>query len=372
MKIRIERTDLLKALSHAQSVVERRHTIPILANALVEASGDAIHVRATDLDAEIDNQAPAKVERAGRITVPCALLHEITRKLPDGAQVMLAKEDQNQRLQVTAGRSRFDLPTLPDEDFPTMDSSEYETEFTMGSAALLRLFDKAKFAMSQEETRYYLNGVYMHISQKDQGAVLCCVATDGHRLACIETELPEGAAEMASVIVPRKTVNELCKLLEDDAAEIRVSVSSTKLRFATAESVLTSKVIDGSFPDYARVIPSNNARKLTVDADDLARAVGRVATVSSDRTRAVKLALTADQVILSVTAADGGSGEEDLAIAYEGEPMEMGFNAKYLEEIAERIDHENAVFLLGDSGDPALIRDGEDDSALYVVMPMRV
>jgi DNA polymerase-3 subunit beta len=372
MKFSIERGTLLRAVGQAQSVVERRNTIPILANVLIEAAGDIVSFRATDLDIEVVDKVPAKVERAGATTVPAVTLHEIVRKLPDGALVELADDGASGRLTVQAGRSHFTLATLPKDDFPVMASSEYSSNFTAAAPVLRRLFDKSKFAISTEETRYYLNGVYMHVAEGEDGQVLRCVATDGHRLARIDAALPEGAETMPGVIVPRKTVGELRKLLDDDDAQIAVSVSETKIRFATPEITLTSKVIDGTFPDYSRVIPTGNSRRLEVDAAEFAQAVDRVATVSSERSRAVKLALDEDRMVLSVNAPDSGAAEEELAVAYGDEKLEIGFNAKYLLEIASQVDRENAVFLFNSAGDPTLMREGNDNSAVYVVMPMRV
>ncbi|WP_299372526.1 DNA polymerase III subunit beta [uncultured Tateyamaria sp.] len=372
MKISVERGVLLKAVSQAQSVVERRNTIPILANVLIEAEGSDVTFRATDLDIEVVDKAPAQVERAGATTVAATTLHEIVRKLPDGALVTLTADAASGRLTVEAGRSNFSLATLPKEDFPVMASSEYASNFSVDAPKLRRLFDKSKFAISTEETRYYLNGVYMHVADGDDGRALRCVATDGHRLARIDSDLPEGAADMPGVIVPRKTVGELRKLLDDDDMKIAVSVSETKVRFATPEITLTSKVIDGTFPDYTRVIPVGNTRKMEVDASDFAKAVDRVATVSSERSRAVKLQLDEDRLILSVNAPDSGAAEEELAVAYGDERLEIGFNAKYLLEIASQVDRENAVFMFNSSGDPTLMREGNDQSAVYVVMPMRV
>ncbi|AML51040.1 DNA polymerase III subunit beta [Falsihalocynthiibacter arcticus] len=372
MKFSIERAALLKAISQAQSVVERRNTIPILANVLIEAEGGNVSFRATDLDIEVVDKTIAQVERAGATTVSAVLLHEIVRKLPDGALIKLTDDGAAGRLTVEAGRSNFSLATLPREDFPVMASSEYTSNFTAKASVLRRLFDKSKFAISTEETRYYLNGVYMHISESEGGKVLRCVATDGHRLARIDAEMPEGAADMPGVIVPRKTVNEMRKLLDVDDAEIAVSVSETKIRFATPEITLTSKVIDGTFPDYTRVIPTGNTRKLEVDAAEFAKAVDRVATVSSERSRAVKLSLDEDRLILSVNAPDSGAADEELVVAYGDERLEIGFNAKYLLEIASQVDRENAVFMFNSSADPTLMREGNDTSAIYVVMPMRV
>ena len=372
MKFSIERNALLKAVGQAQSVVERRNTIPILANVLIEAEGDQVSFRATDLDIEVVDEAPAKVERSGATTVSAVMLHEIVRKLPDGALVTLTDDGASGRLTVEAGRSNFSLATLPREDFPVMASSEYEANFVCPAPVLRRLFDKSKFAISTEETRYYLNGVYMHVADAAGGQVLRCVATDGHRLARIDASLPAGAEALPGVIVPRKTVGEMRKLLDDDDAEIAVSVSETKVRFAAPGITLTSKVIDGTFPDYTRVIPGGNTRRLEVDAAEFAKAVDRVATVSSERSRAVKLSLDEDRLVLSVNAPDSGAAEEELAVAYGDEALEIGFNAKYLLEIASQVDRENAVFLFNSAGDPTLMREGNDETAVYVVMPMRV
>ena len=372
MKLSIERNTLLKAVSHAQSVVERRNTIPILANVLIEAENDKVQFRATDLDVEIVDRVQAKVDRTGSTTVSAVLLHEIARKLPDGALIELTADAANGRLTVEAGRSNFSLATLPKEDFPVMASSEYAANFSAKSGDLRRLFDKSRFAISTEETRYYLNGVYMHAATFENSKVLRCVATDGHRLARVDASLPNGAEELPGVIIPRKTVAEIRKFLDDDEVQIAVSVSETKVRFATPDITLTSKVIEGTFPDYTRVIPASNEKKLEVDADEFAKAVDRVSTVSSERSRAVKLCLEDDQLTLIVNSPDSGAAEEQVAVAYSDERLEIGFNAKYLLEISGQIDKENAIFMFNSSGDPVLIREGSDLSAVYVVMPMRV
>jgi DNA polymerase-3 subunit beta len=372
MKLSIERNTLLKAVSHAQSVVERRNTIPILANVLIEAENDKVQFRATDLDVEIVDRVQAKVDRTGSTTVSAVLLHEIARKLPDGALIELTADAATGRLAVEAGRSNFSLATLPKEDFPVMASSEYAANFSAKSGDLRRLFDKSRFAISTEETRYYLNGVYMHAATFENSKVLRCVATDGHRLARVDASLPNGAEELPGVIIPRKTVAEIRKFLDDDEVQIAVSVSETKVRFATPDITLTSKVIEGTFPDYTRVIPVSNEKKLEVDADEFAKAVDRVSTVSSERSRAVKLCLEEDQLTLIVNSPDSGAAEEQVAVAYSDERLEIGFNAKYLLEISGQIDKENAIFMFNSSGDPVLIREGNDLSAVYVVMPMRV
>ena len=371
MKLTIERTNLLRSLGHVQSVVERRNTIPILSNVKIEADGDSLSLNATDMDLDIVESVPADIATPGATTAPALTFFEIVRKLPDGAQIELEAPGDG-KLTIRAGRSRFTLSCLPTEDFPVMTGGEYGHSFALAAGDLRELIDRTRFAISTEETRYYLNGVYMHVSDADGGKVLRCVATDGHRLARIDAELPAGAENLPGVIVPRKTVGELRKLLDDDDTEVAVSVAETKVRFATPDITLTSKVIDGTFPDYTRVIPQGNTKKMEVDASEFAQAVDRVATVSSERSRAVKLALGEDKLVLSVNAPDAGAAEEELVVAYGDEPLEIGFNAKYLLEIASQVDRENAVFMFDSSGQPVLMREGNDTSAVYVVMPMRV
>lgn len=372
MKVSVERGDLLKAMSRAQSIVERRTTIPILANVLIDASAGALHLRTTDLDIEVVDKVIANVEQEGTTTVGAHTLYEIVRKLPDGCSIQLMSDNVSSRLEVLAGRSRFSLATLPRDDFPVMASSEYECNFSIDSQILRRLFDKAKFAMSTEETRYYLNGVYFHIAEIDSKKFLRTVATDGHRLAQIDGMPPENSETMPGIIIPRKTVSELRIILESNDNEIAVSVSETKVRFATSEMTLTSKVIDGTFPDYTRVIPVGNHKRLEVDAASFSQSVDRVSTISSERARAVKLTLTNNKLILSVNSPESGAANEELPVNYDDDSLEIGFNAKYLQEISSQVDGKNAVFLFNTPSDPVLMRENDDNSAIYVVMPMRV
>ncbi len=371
MKVSIERGTLLKAVGNAQSVVERKMTAQILGNLLIVAEDNMISFRATDLDVDLIDRVDARVEQAGSTTVRAQTLNEIVRKLPDGAQVRLTDDGVKGRMTIEAGRSQFDLMTLPSGDFPIMASSDFAANFAIPANALKRLFGKTRNAVSTEETRYYLNGVYMHVAEANDGKILRCVATDGHRLARIDAALPEGAEEMPGVIVPRKAIAELSKLLEGNDTDIAVSVSETKVRFATPEITLTSKVIDGTFPDYVRVIPTGNNRTMEVDAAELTKAVDRVATVSLETSRVVKMTIDSDTLLLSVNDPESGTAEEELAVAYGDEKLEIGFNSKYLLELCGQMERENAVFLFNTSSDPAIMRESDDSGALYVVMPMR-
>jgi DNA polymerase III subunit beta len=371
MRLTIERSALLKALNHVQSVVERRNTIPILSNVLISAQGDSLRLTATDLDIEISESAPGEIERGGQTTAPANYLYDFVRKLPDGSAVKLDVSGDDPRLFISAGKSRLHLPVLPAGDFPSMPSDGFETRFEIEPTELGRLVDKTRFAISTEETRYYLNGIFFHTVEQG-GAKLRAVATDGHRLALADATAPKGATGMPGVIVPRKTINELKRLLDDASDMVEVSVSPQKIRFALGDAVLTSKLIDGSFPEYARVIPKSNAKKLKIDNKAFAEAVDRVATVSAERSRSVRLALEKDKVTLTVNNPDAGVATEDLPADYGDDAMEIGFNARYLLDVAQQIEGEEALFELADSGSPTLVRDEADENALYVLMPLRV
>jgi DNA polymerase-3 subunit beta len=372
MKLTVERAALLKSLGHVHRVVERRNTIPILANVLIRADKSALSLKATDLDLEVTETLAAEVGNAGATTVPAHMIYDIVRKLPEGAQVVLEALGDRASLAIRAGRSRFTLQTLPESDFPDLAAGDMTHKFALPAADLKRLIDKTQFAISTEETRYYLNGIYLHTAGSGKSVTLRAVATDGHRLAQVELPPPEGAAGMPGIIVPRKAVGEVQRLIEDSEAEVRIELSQTKIRFGIGDVVLTSKLIDGTFPDYGRVIPVGNDKLLTVDKADFEAAVDRVSTVSSERGRAVKLSLTAGRLVLSVTNPDSGSATEELEVEYESDPLDIGFNSRYLLDIAAQIEGETAMLRLADPGSPTLIQDKDAASALYVLMPMRV
>jgi DNA polymerase-3 subunit beta len=372
MKVTIERAALLRSLGHVQSVVERRNTIPILSNVKLEAEDGQLALTATDLDLAVVATVPCDVQSKGSITAPAHTLYDIVRKLPEGAQVELALGKSEGRLTLRSGRSEFALACLPVEDFPVMAEGDLPTRFELASAELRRLIDNTRFAISTEETRYYLNGVYLHATTEDKKAVLRAVATDGHRLARIETAAPGGSAKMPGVIVPRKVIAEIRKLIDETEGAVAVALSQTKIRFGVGDTVLTSKLIDGTFPDYQRVIPAGNDKMLGVDGRTLAAAVDRVSTITTDKLRAVKLALERDRLTVSATSPDQGSATEELAVAYQGGAIQIGFNARYLLDILSQIKGEEARFAFADATSPVIARDSEDAGALYVLMPMRV
>ena len=372
MKVTVERAELLKSLGHVHRVVERRNTIPILANVLIKAERGKLSMKATDLDLEVIDSVAAEVSPGGATTVPAHMFYEIVRKLPEGSQIVIEGSGDRAVLSLRAGRSRFTLQTLPESDFPDLAAGEMTHSFKLAASDLKRLIDKTQFAISTEETRYYLNGIYLHTAGTAKAATLRAVATDGHRLAQVELPLPEGAAGMPGIIVPRKTVGEVQRLIETGEGEVAIELSAGKIRFSIGEVVLTSKLIDGTFPDYARVIPANNDKSLIVDKKDFEAAVDRVSTVSSERGRAVKLSITGGKLVLSVTNPDSGSATEELEVEYESDPLDIGFNSRYLLDIAAQIEGEVAVLKLADPGSPTLIQDKDAKGALYVLMPMRV
>jgi len=372
MQLTIDKPSLTKALAHVASVVERRNTIPILSNVHLATRNNELKLTSTDLDMEIIETVPARAKGEGATTVLAHMFYDIVRKLPEGSDIEIARDGHQGRLTITCGQARFSLQTLPADDFPSLSVDDLGHAFSMPAVDLKRLIDKTRFAISTEETRYYLNGIYLHAAESGGKPVLRAVATDGHRLAQVELPLPAGAKDMPGVIVPRKTVAELAKLAEDGDGDVRIELSPSKIRVSTARVVLTSKLIDGTFPDYERVIPQGNDKTMEVDNQAFAKAVDRVSTLSSDKGRAVKLSITDGRLTLSVNNPDSGSASEELPVEYGFDPLEIGFNARYLLDISGQLEGGTAEFQLADPGSPTMIRDGKDASALYVLMPMRV
>jgi DNA polymerase III subunit beta len=374
MKATIERATLLKSLGHVQSVVERRNTIPILSNVLIEASEEGnLRLMATDLDLQINETVQANVSQAGATTVSAHTLFDIARKLPEGSQVELHAADG--KMQVNAGRARFNLATLPRDDFPVIAEGELPTAFELPAATLRQIIDKTRFAISTEETRYYLNGIFLHVTDGEGPAgasLLKAAATDGHRLARVTVPRPEGAQGMPDVIIPRKCVAELRKLLDELDGTVAVSLSESKVRFGLGSAILTSKLIDGTFPDYNRVIPTANDKLLKIDPRSFEEGVDRVATIASEKTRAVKMSLDRDRITLSVTSPENGTAAEEVPGDYAADNFDIGFNARYLLDILGQIEGDTVEVHLADAAAPTLLRENDKAAALYVLMPMRV
>ncbi|GAA4483045.1 DNA polymerase III subunit beta [Gluconacetobacter aggeris] len=374
MKLKADRATLLKALAHIQSVAEKRNTIPILANVLINVADGRLTLTATDMEIAVVEEIGAETARNGAVTAPAAVLHEIVRKLPDGVAVELDHAGGDAPLALRAGRYTTSLNVLDVDDFPSMTAGTLPNHFTVPAAVLRGLIDRTRFAISTEETRYYLNGIYLHVAAGDTGPMLRAVATDGHRLARVETEVPSGAEEMPGVIVPRKTIAELRKLLDEGAEDVVVGLSDTRIQFSVGPVTLTSKLIDGTFPEYDRVIPRGNDRILRVGKKDFSDAVARVAAISQERSRPVKLSIGRNLLTLSAVSPDQGTAKEELDenhVTYDAEPMEIGFQARYLNDITDQIERD-VEFAFSDSSAPTIVRDVASPSALYVLMPMRV
>ena len=374
MKFKADRATLLKALAHVQSVVEKRNTIPILANVMIAVRDGRLTLTATDMEIAVIEDVAASSIRNGACTAPAATLYEIVRKLPEGAEVEFDHGGGDAQLALRAGRYATSLVVLPTEDFPSMTAGTLPHKFALPAQTLRALIDRTRFAISTEETRYYLNGIYVHAADSGTTKVLRAVATDGHRLARVEEPLPPGAAGMPGVIVPRKTVNELRKLLDEVSGDVDIALSDTRIQFKVGTISLTSKLIDGTFPDYERVIPRDNDKILRVGKKDFSDAVARVAAISSERSRPVKLTLQLDLLVLSAASAEQGSATEELdgeRVKYDSTPLEIGFQARFLNDITDQIG-DQVEFRFLDGSAPTVVQDAADASALYVLMPMRV
>jgi DNA polymerase-3 subunit beta len=371
LKFSVDKAALTKALGVASRVVEKRNTIPILSNVVLRAEGDKLWLQATDLDLEVKLPVAADIEVGGATTVPAQLLAEIARKLA-GDTVNFALDSDGMFMSVSAGRSKFKLQCLPETDFPDLTVGQFSNQFEMPAADLRKLISRSQFAISTEETRYYLNGIFFHTTNDMRGElVLRGVATDGHRLARIEVPAPEGSNGMPGVIIPRKTVGEILKLL-DGVETVSVEVSDTKIRVRVGDMDLTSKLIDGTFPDYNRVIPQNNNIVAIADTKAISIAADRVATVSSDRGRAVRMTFTSGNLHMDVNNPDSGAAEDDVEIDYDADELQIGFNSRYIQDILANIASKRARISLADAGSPTVIKDEEGDDVLYVLMPMRV
>ena len=371
MKFSIDRAALLRSLNHVQSAVEKRNTIPILSNVLLKAEDGVLSLSTTDMDMEINESVAANIAEPGATTVPAGTLFDIVKKLSGDNDVEITLDAAGNQMTVKSGRSNFKLSCLPIADFPELSQGDMPTEFSVPANDLLALNDRTKFAMSTEETRYYLNGIYLHAAENEGVKVLRAVATDGHRLARFEMPLPEGAENMPGVILPRKAVAELRKLVEEAGDSIQITLSESKVRFNFDHIILTSKLIDGTFPDYQRVIPQGNDKVVEVNPKTFSSAIDRVSTISDGKSRAVKITFEGKTMTLSANSPDAGSATEDLEVNG-NDNMEIGFNARYLMDITSQIEGDGCRLTLADAASPTIIEDTGDASSLYVLMPLRV
>ena len=371
MKISVEKNNIFKSLSHVQSIVEKKNTIPVLSNILIEAKGTSLVMFATDMDISINETLNCNVIEEGSVTVPAHTLYDIIRKLPDGNEVEFISND-GKMFTIRSGKSRFSLNCLPKEDFPIIEIDNLKSELSIDSQTLLKLIEKTRFAISNEETRYFLNGIYFHKRNVNDKVCLSMVATDGHRLAKIDFNVAENLSEIPGVIIPRKTINELCKLLADCTGTIKINLDPNKIIFFIEKSILISKLIDGNFPDYQRVIPNDNNNVLLVNRNDFCMAVDRVSTIASEKSPAIKFKLLKN--IMNITSVDSESGlaTEDIVTEYSGNDIEVGFNSKYILEMINNLEDDKITLSFNNASSPVIATEQSNPDLIYVLMPMRV
>jgi len=369
MKFNLNQQDLQKSLNYCQGVIEKRSTLPILSNVLLEAGNSKLLITATDLDLifihEINN---VEIIEEGKTTTTSSIMYDIVRKFSSGKKINLSLSSEN-KLQLESEKSIFHLNCLNASEFPLTDENFNKNEFSIKSKHLLKLLNKCKFSISNDETRHYLSGIYFHQTQVEDKFFLTAAATDSHRMSISKLRLIE-KAEFEPIILPKKTIFQLCSLLEDYEGDVKVSNIKSKIKFELNNSILISKLIDGKFPNYSQVIPKNNQKKLDIDLKLFLDSVDRVASVSVDKKDGVKFNLMKDTLNLSVNNANGGDGKENLNVKFDHE-LEISFNSRYLIDIASQLDGDKIEIFLNDTGSPALIKDPADFDSIFVVMPMK-
>ena len=375
MEFKINSTDLLKALSHIHGIVEVRHTLPILSNVILEAKDDKLILSSTNLDIYCSDKIKAEVLKSGEVSVSAVTFFEIIKRLPSGSEVLMMMEEGENEIRLTCGRSKFNLSTLKTDDFPIISDNDLSTSFVLTADELMRIIDKTKFAVSNEETRYYLNGIFLHKAERNSIQFLRAVATDGHRLAQYDIPLPQGAEDITGIIIPKKTIYELRKVLDDANGDVSVSLNENKIKFSFNELKVVSKVIDGTFPDYTKVIPQKNDKNFKTDNNDLKNAIDRVSAVAANeesKSKAIKFCLENDSLSLSVESQSKGSANEVIDVNYSGDKVDIGFNSKYIVDICNEVDGDEISISLSDSISPAIILDKTDENLFFVLMPMRI
>ena len=375
MEFKINSSDLLKALSHIHGIVEVRHTLPILSNIILKANGNELTLSSTNLDIYCADKIKSEVSTAGEISVSAMTFFEIVKRLPSGSEVVMTMEEGENEIKLKCGRSKFNLSTLKTDDFPIISDNDLATNFVLSADELIRIIDKTKFAVSNEETRYYLNGIFLHKADRNSIQFLRAVATDGHRLAQYDIPLPQGAEDITGIIIPKKTIFELRKVLDDANGDVSISLNENKIKFTFNDLKIISKVIDGTFPDYTKVIPQNNNKNFKTNNNELKNAIDRVSAVAANeesKSKAIKLSLEDNKLNLSVESQSKGSANEILDISYDGDKVDIGFNSKYIIDICNEVDGEEVDISLLDSVSPAIILDKTDENLFFVLMPMRI
>ncbi len=371
MKFKILRSSFFKTLSHLQGIVDKKNSLPILANILIEAKNNEIVLSSTDMDISIIEKVNCKVMEEGSTTISSQILYDIVRKVDDNSEIEIISNN-GKLLTLRADGSRFSLACLPKEDFPIIDTDNNGFKITLNSNVLFRLIDKTKFSISNEETRYFLNGLYFNVNNENNRNIITIVGTDGHRLAKFSHEFNGEIDQISGVIIPKKTIYELSKLLAEIDENIEISISSNKIVFLINNIKFISKLIDGSFPDYKRVIPNDNSNILRINRNKLLSAVDRVSTISNEKSPVIKFKLLTNILNLNTINNERSTASEDLDVNYNGDDIEIGFNSKYIMDIINNLEDEEISINLKDSSSPITAEEKSSKSLIYVLMPMRV
>ena len=375
MDFRVNSTELLRALSHIHGIVEVRHTLPILSNIIITTHDNLLSLSSTNLDIFCSDDLEAEVSQNGSTSVSAATFYEIVKRLPSGSEIHISLSEEDSTLTLKCGRSKFNLTTISPDDFPKISHDDLNIQFVLSATELKRMIDKTKFAISNEETRYYLNGVFLHQTQKNSIDILRAVATDGHRLAQYDIPLPQGAKDMNGIIIPKKMIQELRRVLDDATGDINIQLNENKIKFSFNNMQIISKVIDGTFPDYTKVIPQSNDKSITTNNEELKKAIDRVSAVAINeetKSKAIKLIIESNKISLSVDSTSRGSAIEEIDLDYNNEKVEIGFNSRYLIDICNEIDGDKINLKFLNSTSPAIILDNTDENLFFVLMPMRI
>ena len=369
MKFSVNQQDLQKSLSYCQGVIEKRSTLPILSNILLDVNNGKLTITATDLDLIFIHQiSNIEILEEGKTTTSSSIMHDIVRKFSSGKKINFSNPTDN-KLQLESEKSIFNLNCIDASEFPLTDENFNQNEFIIKSKELLKLLNKCKFSVSNDETRHYLSGIFIHQTQIEDKLFLTAAATDSHRMSISKIRL-KNKIEFDPIILPKKTIFQLCTILEDFDGDIKISNIKSKIKFEINESILISKLIDGKFPNYVQVIPKENQKKLEIDLKLFLNSVDRVASVSLDKKDGVKFSLSKDMLNLSVNNTNSGDGKESLNVKFDHE-LDISFNSRYLIDVASQMDGQNIEIYLKDTGLPALIKDPSDFDSIYVVMPMK-
>ena len=371
MKFKIDCVDFFKTLTHLQGIVDKKNSLPILSNILIEASDNELTLSSTDMDISIIEKIDCNVLEDGATTINSQILYDIVRKIDDSSEIEIISNN-GKLLTLRANGSRFSLACLPKEDFPIIDQNNLGVNIKINSKIMFKLIDKTKFAISNEETRYFLNGLYFNINKEENKSILTLVGTDGHRLAKFSHYIEDNIDQVSGVIIPKKTIYELSKLLSEKDQNVLISISSNKIVFTIGNIIFISKLIDGSFPDYKRVIPNDNSNILKVNREILLSAVDRVSTIANEKSPVIKFKLLQNVLNLNTINNESSTASEDLKINYNGDNIEIGFNSKYIMDIVNNLEDNEISINLKDNTSPIIAIENSNSNLVYVLMPMRV